>query len=252
MEELTVILIGLAIGSFLNVVIYRLPRGMSLWYPGSSCPSCGKKVAFYDNIPVLSYLILKGKCRRCHAPIGIQYPLVEMATALIFGLVYHYSAHDAPVVLYLLFAAFMVAISIIDWHTRLIYNKMLIALLLTGVLYNLYQPFIPWSKALIGFLAGGGVMWFIGWLGEAVFKKESLGMGDVKFAAVAGFYLGALPVLAAAYIGFVSAFLVIIVMKSLTRHVPEHIPLGPFLAAGFFMFLVWGNQLTQFYLNWMR
>ena len=247
-----IFILGLSIGSFLNVVVYRLPGSKSLWSPGSACPSCGTPIAFYDNIPLLSYLILRGKCRHCRAPISLRYPLVELATALLFLIVYKHTGLSLYLLLYLTFLSFMISIALIDIETGLILDRQLLLLLLTGVALNLYLSFIPWRAALIGMATGAGAMFLIAMLGKAMLKKESLGLGDVKFAGVAGFFLGALPTLAASYIGFLLAFIVILAARALHKTVPRHIPLGPFLAGGFFLFLLWGNEIGAFYLNLLQ
>ncbi len=252
MMDILISVTGLAIGSFLNVVIYRLPRGMSLWYPPSTCPSCQNRLAFYDIIPLLSYVFLKGKCRKCKTPIGWRYPLTEVLTGVLFYVVYKSVSMESPLILYLVFTAFMVSIAIIDIRTQMIYNKMLLSLLIVGIVFNVVNSFIPWDKALMGMVSGGGAMWVIAWLGERAFKKESLGMGDVKFAAVAGFYLGAGPVLLASYLSFVGAFAAIVFMKLWAHHVPERLPLGPFLATGFLVILLWGGDLLEVYLSWVQ
>ncbi|HED10773.1 MAG TPA: prepilin peptidase [Caldithrix abyssi] len=249
MTGFLVFLLGLAIGSFLNVVVYRLPRSLSLSHPRSACPHCHAPIAAYDNIPVLSYLLLKGKCRHCRAAIPWQYPVVELITAVLFFIVYYDKGLTVRLPLYLLFLAFMISIALIDIKTGLILDRQLMLMLGLGVVLNLLFPFIGWKEALTGMLAGAGSMYLIAFLGRMMLKKESLGFGDVKFAAVAGFYLGVLPTLAAAYIGFVLAFVAILVSKALHKSLPRHIPLGPFLAGGFFLFLLWGHEIGALYLS---
>ncbi len=249
MTGVIIFLLGLAIGSFLNVVIYRLPKSISLSHPRSACPSCQAPIAAYDNIPVVSYLLLRGRCRHCRSPISLRYPLVELITAILFLVVYLDKGINMQLPLYLLFLSFMISIALIDIDTGLILDKQLMFLLGTGVVLNMAFPFIAWRDALTGMLAGAGAMYLIAFLGKMMLKRESLGFGDVKFAAVAGFYLGMVPTLAAAYIGFLLAFVAIVISKALQKSMPRHIPLGPFLAGGFFMFLLWGNEIGAFYIS---
>ncbi len=242
-------LLGLAIGSFLNVVVYRLPKSISLSRPRSACPACHAPIAAYDNIPVVSYLLLRGRCRHCRSSIPLRYPLVELATAVLFFVVYYDKGLSMQLPLYLLFLAFMISIALIDINTGLILDKQLILLLGLGVVLNITLPFIAWKDALLGMLTGAGAMYLIALSGKMMFKRESLGFGDVKFAAVAGFYLGAIPALAASYVGFVLAFVAIVAGKALRKSLPRQIPLGPFLAGGFFLFLLWGSEIGTFYIS---
>lgn len=204
----------------------------------------------WANIPIIGWLFLKGRCTHCNERISIQYPLVELLTAGLTLLSFYIYGATIIGVVFTVFIWFLIVIAIIDFKTQLIFNKVLITLLLFGLVAQFFFPFTTWSEAGIGFLAGGFSMLAIALLGKAMFKKESLGMGDVKFAAVAGFFVGWSSVLIALYIGFIFAFLTMIITGRIKKQeMGKYIPLGPFLAAGLVTFLFWGKELTQLYWN---
>ena len=176
---------GLVIGSFLNVVAYRLPRGESLLAPGSRCPACAAAVRPYDNVPVVSWLVLRGRCRSCAARISVRYPLVELGTGLLFAAVALTQDDAIDIVLGLLLVTVLVPVTLIDLDQRIIPNKITlpaaVAALLAGVLLD--PGFVP--EQLIAAAAGGGFF-----LIAAVLYPRGMGMGDVKLAGVLGLYLG--------------------------------------------------------------
>jgi len=205
--------VGAAFGSFLNVCIYRIPDGKSILFPRSKCPSCDQTIRFYHNIPVLSYLFLKGKCAYCGARISIQYPIIEFISILLSLIVFNKFGLSANTVFYLWLFYGIVVISAIDLRTRLILNKVLAVLLIGGVALNFVSHSISWKEAGIGLLSGGGSLYLIAVIGQLIFKKESMGMGDVKFAAVLGFFLGWKIVLLALYFGFFFSAVYYIIQK---------------------------------------
>ncbi len=253
MAELFLFCIGAVFGSFLNVCIYRLPKSQSLAKPGSHCPHCKKPIPFYLNIPILSYLVIRGRCRSCGSKISIQYPLVELAAGVLTLLAFHKFGLSASFFFYTVFIYFLIVIAVIDLRTQMIYNKVLILLFIYGLIFNLLFPVISWQVAGLGLLLGGGAMLLFAVLGKALFKKESLGMGDVKLAACGGFFLGWKMILIALYGGFFLALILIIFLK-LLRLMPknEYIPLAPFLAAGLIVFLFWGNWLIDNYFQLIK
>ncbi len=243
-----IFILGAAIGSFLNVCIYRLPRKLSVVSPGSACPNCRNPIPFYQNIPVLSYILLRGKCANCGYKIPIHYFAVEIFSGLIalfnytqFGLTPLFPA-------YTILAFGLVVVTGIDIKTNLILNKVLIIILSIGLLLNIVFPFIAWDKAVLGFLSGGITMYLIALMGKSLFKKESLGMGDVKLAGVVGFFLGWLYILISIYLGFLLAFIVLIFMGRLKKNkLKSVIPLGPFLSLAFMVFVYWGDAIIHYY-----
>lgn len=249
MIALLVFIGGLTVGSFLNVCIHRVPLGLSLLWPGSSCPHCRQRIPAYHNIPVLSFLILRGRCAYCGRNISVQYPLIEVLTGLMSLLLYLRFGQVMELPFYLVFSWFLIMIAVVDLKTQLIHNKVLLTMAVAAVLLNYVFQVIPWPDAVLGALTGGSVMFLFAWAGKIVFRKEAMGMGDVKFAAVAGLFLGWKVILIALYLGFVLALLAVIVMKLMQKlNRDTRIPLGPFLAGGLMLFVLFGDYLTQLYI----
>ena len=243
-----VFIAGLLVGSFLNVCGYRIPLGKSVVWGRSFCPHCHHTLPFYYNIPLLSFVVLKGKCHYCGAKISWQYPIVELLTGILTWALFQKFGLSYAFLFYVTFVYFLIVIAIIDWHTQLILNKLLIALLLTGIVINGIGHIIPFKQAFIGALVGGGSMFLIAYLGNRMFKKEAMGMGDVKLAFVSGFYFGWQFILWALYLGFIIALLGIGLMWLVRRNrLPRQVPMGPFFALGFVVTLFYGPQLLDFY-----
>ncbi|WP_457565497.1 prepilin peptidase [Caldithrix abyssi] len=250
--DILVILFGLATGSFLNVCAARLPLKRSVLWGRSQCPVCGHQISWYDNIPLLSFVLLKGKCRYCKAKISLQYPLIEAFSALVTYALYLKFGLSITAVFYGIFIYFLIVIGLIDFKTKLILNRLLIPLFTAGVLINFFGEIIPFKDALSGAFLGGGIMWMAAILGAKIFKKEAMGMGDVKLAFVAGFFLGWQHILLALYLGFVIALLFILAIWLFKKkEAPSLIPMGPFLALGFIVYLFYGKLLIQWYLSWL-
>jgi leader peptidase (prepilin peptidase) / N-methyltransferase len=247
---LILIAVSLSLGSFLNVVIHRLPRGESLVTPGSSCPACGKPIRFYDNIPLFSFLILNGKCRRCGAPISWRYPIVEALTALIIMslfAVYGWSWHFLAFGILMLF---LIPISFIDLETGFIPDKLSIPAFLIGIIFVIVFQIVNWKSALIGAVSGGALLLLLMVLGKAVFKKDAMGMGDVKLLVFIGVYVGFPAVMISLFLGSIAASLVILVgllMKKID--IQNRIPFGPFIAIGTLGYLLGGKALVEWYLR---
>lgn len=246
----TAFVLGLVFGSFLNVSAYRIPLKKSIVFGRSQCPHCGHVIPFYYNIPIISFIILKGRCHFCGARISFQYPLVELLTGILtwalfrrYGLSYHF-------LFYLIFVYFLIVIAVIDLKTHLILNKVLIALFLLGLIVNFLGHILPFKDAFIGALVGSVTMYLVAYAGKKFFKKEAMGMGDVKLAFVSGFFLGWQFILWALYLGFLLALLSIGFVWLLKRKdIPKEIPMGPFFALGFVLNLFYGQQLLEFYLK---
>jgi leader peptidase (prepilin peptidase)/N-methyltransferase len=239
---------GLIIGSFLNVVAYRLPRGESLVTPGSHCTSCGTHVKPYDNIPVLGWLMLHGRCRSCREPIGVRYPAVEALSAVLAVAVVlsKHSAHDLA--LGLVLVALLVPIALIDLDYRIIPNKITLPASLIAIAIGLAtRPGGVAEQLISGAAAGGFLLLF------ALAYPKGMGMGDVKLAAVLGLYLGRTVavavlagVLAAAIVGGV-----VIARVGVASGRKTALPLGPFLAAGGVVALLAGAPIVHWYLHAM-
>jgi leader peptidase (prepilin peptidase)/N-methyltransferase len=239
-------LAGLLIGSFLNVVAYRLPRGESLSHPGSRCPGCGAPIAPYDNIPVVSWLLLRGRCRRCGEPISIRYPLVEATTAVLYALVVIAKDDALGIALGLLLVTALVPITLIDLELRLIPNRITlpaaVAALLAAVILDV--SFVP--EQLIAGAAAGGFF-----LLAALAYPRGMGMGDVKLAGMLGLYLGraVAPAIFAGLIAGVVVGAVIVARKGAREGRKTAVPFGPFLALGGVFGLVAGDAIMDAYLS---
>lgn len=242
-EIVFVALIGLAIGSFLNVVIHRLPLGESLSTPRSRCTGCGTAIAAYDNVPVVSWLVLRGRCRHCGAAISARYPLIEALTGVTFAAVAALAGFDADLWLELPFAALMIAVAAIDLEHRIVPNRLLAPAAGWAI--------AGWAVVDVGFLpealaAGAGAFAFL--LLAALAYPAGMGMGDVKLAGVMGLYLGlsVIPALLAAFLAGSIVGLAIV-----ARDGPEArktgVPFAPFLAFGGLVGLLAGSDLISLY-----
>ncbi|HEX7297691.1 MAG TPA: prepilin peptidase [Solirubrobacteraceae bacterium] len=237
---------GLLVGSFLNVVAWRLPRGESLVSPGSRCPGCGAPIRPYDNVPVLSWLLLRGRCRQCGTRVSARYPLVELATALLYVAVVLGRDGARDIVLGLLLVTVLVPVAIIDFEHRIIPNRITlpaaIAAIVAGVILD--PGFVP--EQVIAGVGGGGFF-----LLAALAYPRGMGMGDVKLAAVLGLYLGRAAA-SAILIGLVAGLVVgigVIAVKGVKEGRKTAVPFGPFLALGGVIALVAGNALVDAYLD---
>lgn len=241
--------LGLVFGNFLNVVIGRLPNHESLISPSSHCPKCGHPVRFYDNIPVISYLILKGQCRDCKNRISIQYPLVELLTGFIFIGLYHVYSLSWEFLGFSILALFLITIAVIDLHSKLILNKLTIPAFLFGILFITVFQFETLLNHVLAALAAGGFLFLLAWIGKLCFKKDSMGMGDVKLMMVTGIFMGFPHVFLGLLIGIYIAAIIILAGLLLKKiKLGDQIPFGPFIALGTLVYLLWGDTLIQWYL----
>lgn len=263
--------LGLLVGSFLNVVIHRLPKIMerdwaaqcaglngdaapqaspyNLMVPRSACPGCGHRIGALENIPLLSYAWLRGKCAGCGAPIGMRYPLVEILTGLLSAFAaWHFGYGWAAAGALLLIWA-LVALTFIDFDTQFLPDNITLPLLWLGLLFNLDAVFVPLHEAVAGAMMGYLVLWSIYWLFKLLTGKEGMGYGDFKLLAALGAWLGwkmlPLVILLSSFIGAVAGIALIV----LARHGRSSpIPFGPYLAGGGLVALFWGPPLVQAYL----
>ena len=240
-------LFGLLIGSFLNVVIYRLPRGQSLVSPPSTCPGCGARIRPIDNVPVLSWLILRGKCHRCHAPISIQYPLVELITGVLFLLVAWLTPVGPLLAARLLLVVILVVLFGIDLHHQILPNVITLPGIVIGFLFSLVAP-PGWLSSLIGILLGGGILYGIAAAYYLVRREEGLGMGDVKMLAMIGAFLGWKAVLVTLILSSFAGALVGVGIIALTRGTMRlALPFGTFLSLGALAAMIVGEPLVNWY-----
>jgi leader peptidase (prepilin peptidase) / N-methyltransferase len=265
------VVFGLMVGSFLNVVIHRLPKIMeqewraqcaelngqenaesaryNLVTPRSACPACGHRITALENIPLLSYLALGGKCSACKAHISPRYPLVELLTGVLAGLVAWRFGFGSMTVAAWLFAFSLVALTFIDFDTHLLPDDLTLPLLWAGLLYNLGGGFTNLSSAVVGAVAGYLSLWSIYWLFKLATGKEGMGYGDFKLLAAIGAWFGwqMLPaVILLSSLAGTAIGIGLIVLARRGRNVP--MPFGPYLALGGIAALFWGPQLAHLYL----
>ncbi|MFN0299090.1 MAG: prepilin peptidase [Burkholderiales bacterium] len=268
---LTASVLGLLIGSFLNVVIHRLPKMMerewreqcaelsgqaiaetsphNLVRPRSSCPSCGHQITAFENIPVVSYLMLRGKCSACGTPIGIRYPVVEILTGALFAGAALKFGWSAAAIAAMVFLAALLALSFIDFDTQFLPDDITLPLIWAGLIVNLWGTFVDLRSAVIGAIAGYLVLWAVYWLFKLATGKEGMGFGDFKLLAAIGAWMGwkILPfvILASSLVGAVLGIALIIIAKR-GREVP--MPFGPYLAISAVIALFFGNAIIDYYL----
>jgi leader peptidase (prepilin peptidase)/N-methyltransferase len=250
MEALTVILVGLVIGSFLNVVIHRVPQGMSIVRPPSACPNCGKPIKPYDNIPVLSFLILGGKCRFCRAPIAWSYPLVELATGLAFILIWTRYGLSPAFFASCVFAGGLIALSVIDFYHQLLPEVITLPLTALAFGYAFFRPGIGFLQALLGAAVGAGFLLLIYGGYYIIRKKEGLGLGDVVLMVLIGAFLGwKLTILTLILASFVGALVGIFLLSVRKKGLQHTLPFGTFLGPAAIVALLWGDRIIAAYLT---
>lgn len=266
------VIFGLMVGSFLNVVIHRLPKMMELeWHnnclelqgkevtqavkytlahPRSACPSCGHMITALENIPVVSYLFLKGKCSGCKTAISMRYPLIEALTGMLIGLVSWKFGYSSITLFAWIFTFALIALTFIDFDTQLLPDDITLPLLWLGLLFNLNNGFTDIQSAVIGAVAGYLILWSIFWAFKFATGKEGMGYGDFKLLAAIGAWFGwqLLPavILLSSVLGAVIGISLIVFTKR-GREVP--MPFGPFLAIGGVAALFLGPQLASYYLT---
>jgi leader peptidase (prepilin peptidase)/N-methyltransferase len=240
------------IGSFLNVVIARLPAGESIVFPGSRCPSCRTPIRWHDNLPVLSYVLLRGKCRACHAAISIRYPIVEAITGAAFLCQALLWGDDLPLLAArLVLTGLLVALFGTDLETQRLPNVLTLPGIVVGLLFSIWLP--PGVvSSLIGVALGGGILLLIRWLWRKVAGTEGMGLGDVKMLAMIGAFLGWQQVwLVLLFSSLTGAVFGIALMVSGSRSLQSRLPFGTFLAVAAFLASLFGDRLLTWYLGLM-
>lgn len=245
------LILGLVIGSFLNVVIWRVPRGESIVSPPSACPNCHHEIRAYDNIPVVSWLVLRGKCRDCGHPISARYPLVELGTGLLFAVMAGVFGLSWELPAYLYFAAIAVALALIDVDVRRLPNAITLPSYAVAGVLLLVPAAIEgrWSDYVTAWL--GALALFAFYFLLAFVYPAGMGFGDVKLAGVIGLYLGWLgwgPLLVGAFLGFLLGAVFGIVLMAIGRGGRKtKIPFGPYMLAGALIAVIWGQTLADLY-----
>src|SRR4030042_4150290 len=242
------IIFGALVGSFLNVCIVRLPKEESIVTPGSHCPQCNNPINFYDNIPLISYLLLGGKCRYCNKPISIQYPLIEGITALSSFLLFVKFGATLSYLFYFSFVSALIVITVIDLYHQIIPDVISIPGIGVGLLGSLIIRYITFPNSLIGILVGGGSLFLVATLYQWFFKREGMGGGDVKLLAMIGGFLGwksvILTILLSSFIGSIVGIAIMLLKGKDFKYA---IPFGPFLSLVAVISLFYGETLITWY-----
>jgi len=236
---------GLVVGSFLNVVVARVPEHRSLWGPRSACPGCGTTIAWHDNIPILSFAALRGRCRTCSMKISWRYPLIEAFTTGLFLLAYAMLGFSSALVPALLLLALLVAVTFIDLEHQIIPDVITLPGIVTGVLANLATGGVPWLEAVIGAALAGGLFFVI-----IIASGGGMGGGDMKLGAMLGAFLGWQLTLVALFLAVVAGGGAAVgILAAGRKGRKDPIPFGPFLAVGGAVALLWGRRLLTWYFD---
>jgi leader peptidase (prepilin peptidase) / N-methyltransferase len=242
--DLLIFVLGAIIGSFLNVCIYRLPREKSIVTPRSACPHCGRLISFHDNIPLLSYLILRGKCRACSASFSPRYFIVELLTALLYVAVFQVTGIGLELFVGLLFVSVLIVVSFIDLDFRIIPDPLSLGGLLVGIGLAFFRSGLSYVDALLGILVGGGLLWVIAFLYELARKQEGMGGGDIKLLAMIGAFCGVKGVffslVSGSLLGTMVGIPLMLIQHADTKYA---LPFGPFLSAGAVLYVLAGERL---------
>ncbi len=242
-------LFGAIAGSFLNVCVYRLPLRKSVVWPASACPHCGRRLSWYENVPVFSFLALRGRCRTCGAAIGWRYPVIELLTAVMFGAAWWYYGPGVLLASRLVFGCALIVLFAIDLEHHLLPNAMTLPGIVVGVLFSFFtEP--GWQASLIGVLLGGGVLFLIAETYYRIRHEEGLGMGDVKMLAMVGAFVGwkltLVTLMAASFAGTIVSLYLIAAKRGGMK---SALPFGTFLAIGGAVAATVGPALLDWYLG---
>jgi leader peptidase (prepilin peptidase)/N-methyltransferase len=248
LAPLAVGLIGLMIGSFLNVCIYRIPRNLSIVWPRSRCTACGHELSWYENLPVVSYVVLRGRCRSCGAPFSVMYPLVELTTAAVFEVGYWWYGLTPLLGVRLLFACAMIVLFVVDLQHKILPNEITLPGVVVGLVLSGVTGEPGWISSLIGIAVGAGTLFAIAEAYYRVRGEEGLGMGDVKMLAMIGAFLGWKMVLLTLVLSSISGSIVGVAILLVKKESLKYaLPFGTFLAIGALLSAVAGDALLTWY-----
>jgi len=251
--DLNVILIfilGLIVGSFSNVCIYRIPRNESIIYPASHCPKCCSKIKPFDNIPLFSFILLKGRCRHCKSKISIQYPMVELLTGLIYLIIYLIYGFSVQTLIYIILSSALIIIAFIDLNEQIVPDVISLPGIVIGFILSFFVFYISFINSALGVVVGGGIILIIGLAGSVIFKKEAMGGGDVKLAAMIGAFLGWRYIIISLFLGFfLGALAGIFLIMAKIKSREDAVPFGPFIVLGSFITLLWGEKIISWYIG---
>lgn len=251
---ISVTILGLLIGSFLNVVIYRYPKKESIIFPNSHCTKCNNELKWHHNVPLFSYLFLKGKCAYCSEKISLRYPLVEALTGLLFLLSYLAVGFSYSLIFYLVFVIVGIIIAFIDYDEQIIPNFFLLIMLVNAFGFFLYNTLTiedyNYLSHIIGFFVGILPFYLIRFIASVIYKKEAMGLGDVKYMGVVGFFLGYEKVILIVLIGsFLASIIMITLIGLKKKERTDEFPFGPYLVFASMIAMLYGDVIIDFYLS---
>lgn len=249
--NILIFVFGLCIGSFMNVCIYRIPLSKSIVTPRSMCPGCGRLISAYDNIPIISYIFLGGKCRKCKIPISLRYPLVEIISGLTALAVFMRFGISAEGAIYFAFVSALLIITFIDIDHRIIPDTISLPGIPAGfLLASLLLPTVTYKASLVGILIGGGSLLAVAWIYNLITKKEGMGGGDIKLLAMIGAFTGWKGVLFTIFVASATGTLAgIAVMLKTQKGMKLAVPFGPFLSIGAILYIFFGTELVSWYID---
>lgn len=240
-----VLVLGLIIGSFLNVCIYRIPQNQSIAFPASHCPGCQKKLQWWHLIPLISFMFLKGRCAYCARKISIRYPIMELINGLLYLVVFYKFGLTWITLQGFILVSTLLVVSFIDMDHRIIPNKIVLFLMIVSIPLNFLVSNLTWLEMLWGFLVGGGLLLVI-----ALLSRGGMGGGDIKLMAALGLYLGWQQILMAIFIAsLIGSIVGIFLMLFFGKGRKTAIPFGPFLAIGTLVCYLWSDQLINWYIG---
>ena len=264
-QPILVVIVGMILGSFFNVLIYRLPREESIIMPGSKCPACGRPILPHENIPIISYILLQGKCAGCKKNISIQYPLVEFVTGALSLVLWYTFVFDfisielnwwdyPTLILQVATLLILIPVSVIDYHHYIIPDSITLGGLVLGIAVSFIPGQLTPVQSLVGVAVGGGTLLSIGYIGQFLFrKKEAMGGGDIKLLAFVGAVFGWKIALLTITFGALFGSIIGLVMMAIKVLPKDHkIPFGPFLAVGTWVALLFGDEIVTAYFNFIE
>ncbi|MBT0665621.1 A24 family peptidase [Geobacter pelophilus] len=244
---------GAVVGSFLNVCICRLPENRSVVSPPSSCPLCGYRIKWYDNIPIVSYILLGGKCRSCKARISMRYPLVEIINGLLTLMLFIKFGPTLSFLALFILCSSLVVITFIDFDHQIIPDVISLPGIAVGFAFSFFLPWLGWKDSLIGLLAGGGSLLLVAYGYQLLTGKDGMGGGDVKLLAMLGAFLGWRSILFIIFsASLVGSVIGVGLMIARGRDSKLPIPFGPFLALGAILYIFYGSRIIDWYLGLSR
>lgn len=244
-------ILGACVGSFLNVLIYRTPNNISIIAPASHCPNCKTTLKWIDNIPVLSWIFLGGKCRYCKSPISPRYIMVELLNVILWLLSVFVFWKTSPLiaVIFALASSILIVITFVDLEHKWIPDRFQIALLVLGIVLTIFDPITSYLDHILGFVVGAGVLALFYGLGWLIYKKEALGVGDIKLMAVCGLLLGWQAILLALFLGAIIGAISCLIIRAVKKDEGVEYAFAPYLAIGTVVSMFLGNEIISLYFS---